>query len=196
MPTDPAGNRMVRPRSGTGPAMTKPTQPSPDRPPGRVTALAARYSPDEPRPLRGYLAALATYAGLVGAVGVAGWLRRRRPVPPIGPWDVALMAVGTHRLSRTLAKDAVTSPLRAPFTRYRGPSAPAELEEEVRGDGVRHAVGELLTCPFCLSQWVATGIVAGHLLAPNTTRAVTATLTAVAGADALQFGYARLQQSA
>lgn len=36
----------------------------------------------------------------------------------IGPFDVILLAMGTHKLSRTLIKDAVTSPLRAPLTRY------------------------------------------------------------------------------
>jgi hypothetical protein len=53
-----------------------------------------------------------------------------------------------------LAKNSVTSPLRAPFTRYQGPAGPSKLAEEARGKGVRHAIGELLVCPFCLTQWV------------------------------------------
>ena len=49
----------------------------------------------------------------------------------------------------------MTSPLRAPFTRFEGASGHAEVAEEVREHGgVKHAVGELLTCPFCLAQWV------------------------------------------
>ena len=32
--------------------------------------------------------------------------------------DLVILTMGTHKLSRTLTKDAVTSPLRAPFTRY------------------------------------------------------------------------------
>ena len=31
--------------------------------------------------------------------------------------------------------------------------APAELADEVRGHGARHAVGELFTGPFCLAMW-------------------------------------------
>src|SRR5690606_41186876 len=58
----------------------------------------------------------------------------------------------THKLSRLLAKDPVTSPIRAPFTRYKGVSGPAELREEPR-----NTVGELLSCPFCIAQWTATG---------------------------------------
>jgi hypothetical protein len=30
---------------------------------------------------------------------------------------------------------------------------------------VRHAVGEMITCPFCLGAWVATGLVGGLVLA-------------------------------
>ncbi|MFD7922153.1 DUF1360 domain-containing protein [Streptomyces sp. NPDC059740] len=44
-----------------------------------------------------------------------------------------LLAAATHKLSRLVAKDPITSPLRAPFTRYQGTSAPSELAEEVRG---------------------------------------------------------------
>jgi hypothetical protein len=29
-------------------------------------------------------------------------------------------------------------------------------------------MGELLTCPFCLGQWVATGLIFGLVLAPRT----------------------------
>ena len=36
------------------------------------------------------------------------------------------------------------------------------MEEEVRGKGAQKAVGELITCPFCIDMWVATGLVAGR----------------------------------
>jgi hypothetical protein len=65
----------------------------------------------------------------------------------------------------------------------------------VRGHGVQHSVGELLSCPMCLAQWVATGLSAGLVLAPRQTRLVLATFTAVAGADFLQYLYAYLQQA-
>lgn len=179
-----------------------PTEPDRSRTPAPVTELNERvraveeaYSPDEERPLRGYVAAMLAYTGLVGAVVVAA-RKGRHPLPDsISPWDVTLLSVATHRLSRTLTKDPVTSPLRAPFTRYAGTSGPGELHEEVRGKGLRHAVGELVTCPFCLAQWVATSLAAGHLFAPRATRMVTATLTAVAAADFLQYAYAGAQKA-
>ena len=156
---------------------------------------AGAYRRGEDRPLGGYLGLLGMYGGsTVAAAGAARLLRRRAP-NGISPWDVAQMAVATHRLSRTIAKDPVTSPLRAPFTRYEGLSAPAELGEDVRGHGLRHSAGELLTCPMCLSQWVATAFCAGLVLAPVTTRLALATFTAVAGADFLQHVYVRAQRA-
>jgi hypothetical protein len=166
-----------------------------------LTAWARReadaYRGDAHRPLGGYLAVLGWYAGGTGAGAVWAAVRRRgRPGGiQFAPWDVVQMAVATHKLSRMIAKDAVLSPLRAPFTRYQGLSAPGELAEEVRGDGWRHSVGELLTCPMCLGQWVATGLGIGMLTAPRAARVALAIMTAVAGADFLQHGYVRLQQS-
>jgi hypothetical protein len=118
----------------------------------------------------------------------------RQPPSSLSPWDVAQITVATHRISRTLAKDPVTSWMRAPFTRYDGVSGAAELKEEVRGHGLRHSVGELISCPMCLAQWVATALCGGMVFAPRGTRLVNATFTAVAGADFLQYLYAALQQ--
>lgn len=155
------------------------------------------YSGGDDRPLAGYVGVLGAYAATVGAAtGLAGLARRRVP-DRVRPWDVALMAVATHRLSRSIAKDPVTSPLRAPFMRYEGVSAPSELKEDVRADDeARHSVGELLSCPMCVGQWVATLFGAGLVIAPRQTRLVMAVISAVAGADFLQYLYSVLQQQA
>ena len=70
--------------------------------------------------------------------------------------------------------------------------------EQVRDQGspTRHAIGELLSCPFCLAVWVATGLTGGLVLAPRLTRLVATALTAVAASDFLQMGYAVAQQAA
>lgn len=148
------------------------------------------YARGADRPLGSYLGTLAVYG--LSAAGLALLARGRTPRVTFS--DLALMTITTHKLSRLIAKDPVTSPLRAPFTRYEGTSGPAELHEEVRGHGAQHAVGELVTCPFCLSQWVATAYTAGMMFAPAATRVVGMTMTAVAGSDWLQLAYARLQQ--
>jgi hypothetical protein len=94
-----------------------------------------------------------------------------------------------------LAKDAVTSPIRAPFTRYEEPAGEGELNESVTGHGTDHAVGELLTCPFCLAIWIATGLAAGMVFAPRFTRIAATVLTAVAASDVLQLGYDGAKQA-
>jgi hypothetical protein len=153
------------------------------------------YAGDDDRPLGSYLGTLSLYGVTLGVLGALARLTGRRP-PKVGVWDVVLMTGATHRLSRLISKGAVTSHLRAPFTRFEGTSGPAELAEEVRGSGARHAVGELITCPFCVAQWVGTAYAAGLVFAPEATRLAGATMTAVAGSDWLQLGYARLQRHA
>ncbi|MEU9508282.1 DUF1360 domain-containing protein [Micromonospora sp. NPDC048170] len=164
----------------------------------KVARLRQAYAPHEHRPLGGYLAAMGTYAGVTA--GIAGLVRvtgRSVPERPT-PADVVLLGIATHKLSRLLSKDAVTSPLRAPFTRYDKPIGSGEVMEQVRdqGSSTRHAIGELLSCPFCLAVWVATGLTGGLVLAPRLTRLVATALTAVAASDFLQMAYAMAQQAA
>ncbi|WP_203960891.1 DUF1360 domain-containing protein [Actinocatenispora thailandica] len=154
-----------------------------------IDRLADRYSGREaPRPLSGYLTVLAIYSG-AAATGTALARLTGRRVPRLSPSDVLLLTTATHKLSRLLTKDAVTSPLRAPFTRYREPAGQGEVNEEVRASGTGHAFGELLVCPYSAAVWVATGLTAGMVFAPRLTRLVATTFTAVAGSDFLQLGY-------
>jgi hypothetical protein len=55
-------------------------------------------------------------------------------------------------------------------------------------------VGELLVCPFCLDQWVATGYAAGLVVAPRATRFVASIMATVAISDFLQIGYKASEQ--
>src|SRR5215218_3641729 len=148
------------------------------------------YTNGEERPLAGDLGAMGVYVGLVSAAAAAVRASNRELPERIPVGDAFLLTVATFRLARRLAKDPVTAPVRAPFTSFQGPSGHAEIAEEVREHGgVKHAVGELLTCPFCLAQWVGTAFVFAYVAAPNATRLAALTMTAVAGADVLQFAY-------
>lgn len=147
------------------------------------------YAGDADRPLGGYLAALGGYVAGVGVLAGAALLRHKRLPDTYSVGDTVLLSIATHKLSRLIAKDAVTSPLRAPFTRYEEAAGDGELNESVRGHGLRHAVGELISCPFCMAVWVATGLTGGIVLTPRLTRAVGVVLTAVATSDALQLLY-------
>ncbi len=152
------------------------------------------YTNGEPRPLAGDLGAMGVYLGLVSAAGAAVRASGRELPERIPAADAFLLTVATFRLARRIAKDPVTAPIRAPFTTFQGPSGHAEIAEEVREHGgVKHAVGELLTCPFCLAQWVGTGFVLGYVAAPKATRLAALTMTMVAGSDVLQFVYDAIQ---
>jgi hypothetical protein len=177
------------------------TQPSTTRS-GNGLADAAQgeadsYRHGEDRPLGGYVLVMAVFAALVAcAAGLAAASGRRLP-NGIGPWDLLLITAGTHKLSRTLTKDAVTSPLRVPFARYSSSGGPGEVMEDAsKASETRHAIGELITCPFCLDMWIATGFAFGHVFAPRATRLVAGTFSALAGADFLQLLYAKGQQAA
>jgi hypothetical protein len=161
-----------------------------------VRSEQRRYAGDADRPLGGYLGTMATYTTVIGGLAVGARMTGREIPRDLPVKDLAISALATHKLSRLLAKDPVTSPLRAPFTAFQGTSGPAELKEEVRGSGARKTVGELITCPFCTSVWVATAFTAGLIYLPRTTRLAMATLAALAMADMLQFVHAWLQRKA
>jgi hypothetical protein len=167
-----------------------------DRMTGAARRQQDRYAGDADRPLRGYVTTMTVYTGLVGLIAGGIRVAGRQPPDRLDLVDIALSAVATHKLSRLLSRDSVTSPLRAPFTTYRGPAGPAELSEDVRGEGARKAVGELITCPFCIGVWIATAVTAGLIYLPRTTRLVTGTLTALAGADVLHYAHALLDKAA
>lgn len=165
----------------------------------RVRDAADQVAQDygrEDRPLKGYLTVMGVYGAAIAGAAALGRARGVRLPKRISAGDLALMAVATHKVSRTISKDSVTSPIRAPFTRFEGSAGPGELQETVRGTGVQKAVGELITCPFCLDQWVATAFLGGLVAAPRATRWLAGTFAVRAGADALQFAYAALQKLA
>src|SRR4051794_489871 len=162
----------------------------------RAEQVQEENSAGEDRPLGGYVAVLTAYAAFTAAgVAISRFSRRSLPVR-VDPLDLGQIAIATFQLGRLLTKKPITSPLRAPFTTFTGTSGPAEVHEEVRGEGTRHALGELMTCPFCMSHWVATGFGFGLVVAPRATRMVAAVLTAEAIADFLQFARAAAERSA
>jgi Protein of unknown function (DUF1360) len=155
---------------------------------GRAVRDYATNANDE-RPLRGYASVMAAYVAATASVAAAAALSGKRLPERPAAADLALLAVSTHKISRMLTKDAVTSPLRAPVTMFEGPAGEAELNESARGTGVRHALGELLTCPFCTAVWIASGLAAGLVFTPRLTRFGMGVASAIAGADFLHLGY-------
>jgi uncharacterized protein DUF1360 len=154
---------------------------------------ATGYAPGEDRPLAAYaLLAGAFFGGLGGALAAARAGGRELDRPGLA--DVVLYGLATQKVSRLIAKDKVTSFLRAPFTRFQDTAGHGELEETPRGDGLRFAIGELLVCPYCVAQWVVGGLAVGHVLAPRTTRLLRAMWAAQAIADGVQLAYSAGEQ--
>lgn len=155
------------------------------------------YSPDKPIAMSGHAALTAVYNGSVAAF-VLAQLRSGQPLPerlPAG--DLVLLSIGTYKLSRLVAKDRIMSFLRAPFTRFQDESErPGELVESPRGGGLRHAVGELLVCPYCLGQWVGTAFLITYIREPRLARTIAAAFTVVAGSDLLQEAWVAVDKRA
>jgi len=155
----------------------------------------AGYAPHEHRPLGAYAGLTVGFgvalAGALAALRAGGKELER---PSLG--DLALLGVATHKVSRLIAKDKVTSFVRAPFTRFQERSGHGELEEAARGTGARFAIGELLVCPYCLAQWVAASFAVGLVAAPDTTRFLAGIYAAETLSDFLQLAYQAAEERA
>jgi hypothetical protein len=155
------------------------------------------YAPDhEHRPLGGYTVLSAIFGtSFVG--GLIAAQRAGRPLPDeLSVKDIVLIGIATHKLSRLIAKDKVTSSVRAPFTHYQEATGHGEVCEQPRGEGLRLAIGELLVCPYCLAQWIAGAFTVGHVAAPRLTRLLASMWTAHALADAAQLAYSAAEKRA
>jgi hypothetical protein len=155
-----------------------------------VSETYAGYAPPRERPP---FAAYATFAAVFHgamAAAVAAAKRSGRDLPErVDAGDIALIGTASYQLSRLISKKKITSFVRAPFTELEGKGGPAELEERARGNGLRRAFGELLTCPYCLGLWASGGFHAGLLFAPRTTRFTASVLAAMSISDFLQIAY-------
>jgi hypothetical protein len=148
------------------------------------------------QPLPSY-AAVAGLFNLIFALFLLIARRTGRPIPErMETRDIALLGVATHKLSLLLAQDAVTSPLRAPFTELQEKQSPKNVDEKPRGTGLRRSLGELVTCKFCVGQWVASFFTYGLVFAPAVTRLVASIFAIVALSDHLHQTYKALTKRA
>jgi hypothetical protein len=94
-----------------------------------------------------------------------------------------------------IAKDRVTSTVRAPFTTFQGDAGPGEVDEAARGHGLRRAIGELIVCPYCLGLWITCLFLGGLVVSPRPTRWIASALVAVSGSDMLQIAYKKSEDA-
>jgi Protein of unknown function (DUF1360) len=91
------------------------------------------------------------------------------------------------------AKDRVRAPLRAPFTRYEKSAGSGEVEETARGIGLKGVIGELVSCPYCMSVWVASGLLLLFIINRRVARLVCKLLTMVTASHFLHRFYMRME---
>lgn len=151
-------------------------------------------------PLKSYGLLLGLYVGLLTGVFLIAKRadrKRRKPVafdPSVQ--DLAMLTIATHEASLILTRDAVASSIRAPFTRFEKDSGEGEIDEKPRGSGLRLAIGELLTCPYCAEGWMSGGLFSLYLFKPREARFVASILCAMAGSSFLHNGYQWIQNQA
>jgi hypothetical protein len=151
--------------------------------------VAGYADPEKRPPFLPYLAFMSIFSSLV-ATALTIARRQGRELPErVSAEQLLLIGTASHKLSRVVSKDKVTSPLRAPFTELEGKGGPAELEERSRGTGLRKAVGELLICPYCLGLWVVAAFSVGLVFAPRVTRFVASLFAALTISDFFQIAY-------
>jgi hypothetical protein len=140
-----------------------------------------------PPPLAGYAVVLGTFGAALGGVAALERALRRGDERP-DALELALLAGATFKAARVISRERLGSVVRAPFVdgEEAGPDAPPA------GDGVRRALGELVTCSRCAGTWAALGLVGAQAVAPRAGRVLVTTLAAGAANDFLQAGFAAL----
>jgi hypothetical protein len=126
-----------------------------------------------------YAALSLAYGSLLA--GLAASARHREPIPAR---ELAPLAAATFALSKLVVREKVETWVREPFVEER-PGG----DRQPRGEGLRYAVGELLTCTRCMGAWSALGLVGLRVHSPAAGRAVTSVLAASAGNDFLHAGF-------
>ena len=155
----------------------------------KVEEVRESYGGGEEMPIGGYLKLLAAWTIAAAGVAVVAKVSGRELPQRVEIFDILLIGVATHKLTRIVTKDWVTSPLRAPFTEYQQSKGSGEVAETSRGSGLQRAVGDLMTCEFCTGPWIAGALVSGLVFAPRATRLVSALFASVAVSDWLHQGY-------
>lgn len=147
--------------------------------------------PDRP-PYEAYAVIAGTFAALLGGAGALGRALGRDPQCQTA-LDFVVLGAAAFKASRTLAHDRVARFIREPFVEgeaYEG------QDEEPAGEGMRRAIGELVTCTRCVGTWTAAGLAATQVLAPRFGRLLTWSLAASAANDVLQAGFVALTKKA
>lgn len=128
-----------------------------------------------------YLALNAVFAALLAGVVVAA-REKNRASEPLTSRDLAVTGAASFALAKVIARERIGQWVRDPFVEE-------EAGQKPRGRGLRHAVGELVTCTRCVGAWSALALVGLRLTSPSTGRVVNDVLAVSAMNDWLQAAF-------
>jgi hypothetical protein len=123
---------------------------------------------------------LTLFAGVLAATS-----RRPGAETAIPSREIVPLGVATFALSKVIAREKIGSWAREPFVEQDAEHNP----EHPRGRGMRHAIGELMTCTRCVGAWAALALVALRLLSPPAGRIATTVLATSGVNDFLQSAF-------
>jgi uncharacterized protein DUF1360 len=123
-------------------------------------------------------------AGWAAALATVLLAARDKGDEPVRSSEILPLGVATFALAKLVSKEKVDQWVREPFVE----ETPGG-ERVPKGEGLRYAVGELLTCTRCVGTWSALALVALRVTRPREARVVTAVLGASAVNDWAQSGF-------
>lgn len=124
----------------------------------------------------------AAYGVLFAGVVIAA-RRRQESDEQIPVRELVPLGAATFALSKVIAREKIGSWMREPFVEQDGDG------RRPRGDRLRAAIGELVTCTRCVGAWSALGIVGLRVIEPRSGRIVANVLAASAANDWMQAGF-------
>jgi hypothetical protein len=148
----------------------------------------------EPALLAEYAAALTLFLASIATLTSAAASKDLLP-KKFKPLDLIVLGIATHKLSRIVSKSRITGAIRAPFVHYICSCGAGEVDEEPRGRGLQRAVGELISCPYCMGPWSAAALGFGMMFAPRVTKLFASILVGVAVSDFLHRAYAATKEN-
>ncbi len=152
-----------------------------------TTGQAARHdgasSPEGPARPSHYLALNRAYGALLAGL-LAAARRGGGPREPIRAPELVPLGAATFALSKVIARERIGTWVRDPFVEDDGSE-----DRRPRGRGVRHAVGELVTCTRCVGAWSALALVGARTLDPAAGGTLVTVLAVSAANDWAQAGF-------
>lgn len=131
-----------------------------------------------------------TFISALGGVIALARRRHRQGQPSIPRGELPVLTMATFALADVLAKEKVSTWMREPFVAEGSDHKPAHPE----GEGLRYAIGELLTCSRCVGTWSALALVGLRTASAPAGQTAAAVLALTGANDLLQSGFRLLAE--